>query len=163
VPEPGSMTDEELRARIREIRAEEEQVSYQRRLLHGRIDVVRSEILSRIGGREDRPAGDDASLASLLDRLTDVLVHKGPPPIDQELERLGADDHGRVADVDVDEELPALEELSNDDLAGLVHGLARRERGVSDRRNELHAEIESLRAQHVARLRDRYAGRGPDG
>ena len=54
-----SLTDDELRDRIREVKRDEEQVSYERRLLHGRIDVVRSEILARI----DRRAGvehDDA-------------------------------------------------------------------------------------------------------
>ena len=48
-----SLTDDELRDRIREVKRDEEQVSYERRLLHGRIDVVRSEILARI----DRRAG----------------------------------------------------------------------------------------------------------
>ena len=156
MPDLGSLSDEQLRSRIREIRSEEEEVSYQRRILHGRIDVIRSEILARIGGREDRPGPSDASLTSLLDRLTDVLVHKGPPPIEQELERLGADDHGRVPEIDLDEELPDLESLPDDDLAGLVHGLARRERSVSDRRQELHREIEGLRSEHVQRLRRRY-------
>ncbi len=157
--DPQSMSDEELRARLRAIRADEESVSYERRLLHGRIDVLRSEILARLGGQVGvvPSQSDAASKASLLDRLTDVLAHKGPPPIDEELDRLGADDHGATVGGDLDE-LPELSSLSDDELAAHVHTLARRERVVSDRRQALHQEIEGLRTEHVARLRRQYAG-----
>ena len=47
----SSFSDDELRDRIREVKRDEEQVSYERRMLHGRIDVVRSEILARIDRR----------------------------------------------------------------------------------------------------------------
>jgi hypothetical protein len=159
VADPQAMDDEQLRARIREIRSEEEAVSYERRMLHGRIDVLRSEILARISGQsaDGASASEAASQASLLDRLTDVLSHKGPPPVDEELDRLGADDHGTSISGDLDE-LPDLTALSDDDLAAYVHTLSRRERIVSDRRQVLHQEIEGLRAENVARLRRRYAG-----
>ncbi len=157
--DPKAMDDGQLRARIREIRDAEDAVSYERRMLHGRIDVLRSEILARIAGQSTEGASrsEAASKASLLDRLTDVLSHKGPPPVDEELDRLGADDHGASITGDLDE-LPDLNELSDDELAAYVHTLARRERVVSDRRQELHGEIEGLRAEHVARLRRQYAG-----
>lgn len=163
VADPHAMDDEALRARIREIRAAEEAVSYERRILHGRIDVLRSEILARIADQSGETASrsEAASKASLLDRLTDVLSHKGPPPIDEELDRLGADDHGASVAGALDE-LPDPAELSDDELAAYVHTLSRRERVVSDRRQELHQEIEGLRAEHVARLRRHYAGSGPD-
>ena len=168
VVDPQALSDDELKARIRAIREEEEAVSYERRLLHGRIDVLRSEILARIAGQSgDAPSASAAAAhESLLDRLTDVLAHKGPPPIDEELDRLGADDHGATIAGELDE-LPELGTLSDDELAAHVHTLARRERIVSDRRQVLHAEIEGLRAEHVARLRRQYAGAdngagGPD-
>jgi hypothetical protein len=150
------MTDDELRARLRAIRSEEEETSYERRLLHGRIDVIRSEILSRIAGKEGQGAPQGESVEALLDRLSDVLAHKGPPPIDAELERLGAGDTGDADEPSLDE-LPDLDTLSNDELASLVHALARRERIVSDRRQELHRQIEAVRSEHVGRLRQRYA------
>ena len=163
VADPQAMDDEELRSRIREIREAEEAVSYERRMLHGRIDVLRSEILARIAGQagETTPPSEAASKASLLDRLTDVLSHKGPPPIDEELDRLGADDHGESVAGDLDE-LPDLAELSDDELAAYVHTLSRRERVVSDRRQLLHQEIEGLRAEHVARLRRQYVASEPE-
>lgn len=162
VVDPQAMDDEQLRSRIREIRSAEEAVSYERRMLHGRIDVLRSEILARIAGRSGEGASqtETAAHASLLDRLTDVLSHKGPPPVDEELDRLGADDHRVSAVGDVDE-LPELSGLSDDELAAYVHALSRRERIVSDRRQVLHQEIEGLRAEHVARLRRQYADVGP--
>ena len=158
-----SLTDDELRDRIREVKREEEQVSYERRLLHGRIDVVRSEILARI----DRRAGvehDDADpLQDLVRRLSDALTHTGPPPIDDELARLGAEEED-AADVAADDapldELPELTALEDADLTHLVRVLTSRERRASARRQELHRELDRLRAEHVARLQERFAATG---
>lgn len=164
VADPKTMDDETLRARIRAIRSAEETLSYERRMLHGRIDVLRSEILSRLADQSaaDTSRAEAASKVSLLDRLTDVLSHKGPPPVDEELARLGADDHGESIEGDL-EELPDLGPLSDDDLAAYVRTLSRRERVVSDQRQVLHQEIEGLRAEHVLRLRRQYAGGEPEG
>ena len=58
----SSFSDDELRDRIREVKRDEEQVSYERRMLHGRIDVVRSEILARVDRRTGvEQATDDPS------------------------------------------------------------------------------------------------------
>ncbi len=162
VADPQAMDDAALRARIRQIRREEEAASYERRMLHGRIDVLRSEILARLAEQspESTSRSEVDAKASLIDRLTDVLSHKGPPPIEEELGRLGADDHGLSVSGDL-EELPELSELSHDELAAYVHTLSRRERLVSERRQTLHREIEGLRAEHVARLRRHYATSEP--
>ena len=145
------------------MKRDEEQVSYERRLLHGRIDVVRSEILARI----DRRAGvehDDADpLQDLVRRLSDALTHTGPPPIDDELARLGAEEED-AADVAADdtplEELPKLTALEDGELTHLVRVLTLRERRASARRQELHRELDRLRAEHVARLQERFAATG---
>ena len=58
--------------------------------------------------RGETPGGE--ALEGLLGRLTDVLVHKGPPPIEQELAELGLDDDEPVAmTVPADDELPAFD------------------------------------------------------
>ena len=57
--------------------AEEEEISYRRRLLHGRIDILRAELVDRI---KRRHGGEDAQLAVDIERLTEILAHKGPPP-----------------------------------------------------------------------------------
>ncbi len=154
MPEAG-LSDEALRDRIRTAKHEEEQVSFERRMLHGRIDVVRSEILARIGRRDGAPASSGDDLQDLVSRLSAALTHEGPPPIDDELARLGAEvEEMEPADL---EPLAELGTLDDAELAGLVRALTQRERQTSARRQELHRELDELRTEHVARLQQRYA------
>jgi anti-sigma-K factor RsiG len=158
-----SLSDDELRDRIREVKREEEQVSYERRLLHGRIDVVRSEILTRIDRRAGVEHHDADPLQDLVRRLSDALTHTGPPPIDDELARLGAEEEDAddiAADDEPLEELPELTALEDGELTHLVRVLTVRERRTSARRQELHRELDRLRAEHVARLQERFAATG---
>src|SRR3954451_8511165 len=125
-----SLTDDELRDRIREVKREEEHVSYERRLLHGRIDVVRSEILARIDRRAGVEQHDADPLQDLVRRLSDALTHTGPPPIDAELARLGADEEDAAeagGDEQPLEELPELTALEDGELTHLVRVLTVRE------------------------------------
>ena len=153
------LTDDALRERIRAIKRDEEQISYERRMLHGRIDVVRSEILSRLDRRAGIETEGSDPLADLVHRLTEALTHKGPPPIDAELERFGAGptDESTAGSADLDDELPQLSDLPDGDLSGLVRSLTERERQASARRQELHHELDELRAEHVSRLQTKYA------
>ena len=48
-PDLTSLSEEELRARLEELSEEERAVSYRRRVLQGRIDLMRAE-LTRRGG-----------------------------------------------------------------------------------------------------------------
>jgi|SRR3954470_11970895 hypothetical protein len=156
----SSISDDELRDRIREVKRDEEQVSYERRMLHGRIDVVRSEILARVDRRTgvEEPSDD---LADLVRRLSDALTHTGPPPIDEELERFGATDElATQPGDDTLEELPELPPLADDELTHLVRVLMAHEARTSARRQELHRELDKLRAEHVARLQERFAATG---
>ena len=41
LPDLGTLSDQELRDLIRELMVEEHKVSYERRLLHGKIDILR--------------------------------------------------------------------------------------------------------------------------
>jgi hypothetical protein len=156
LPESG-LTDEALRDRIREVKRDEESISYERRLLHGKIDVVRSEIIARMKrGSGDAPEGAD-SLEGLVQRLTDALTHTGPPPLDDELARFGHADDPAGDDASVGDVLPELSSLGDAELAGLVKALTARERRTSARRQELHRELDRLRSDHVARLQQKYS------
>ena len=159
-----TFSDDELRDRIREVKREEEQISYERRLLHGRIDVVRSEILTRIERRAGVEHPDADPLQDLVRRLSDALTHTGPPPIDDELAKLGAADDEDAAALAADdeplEELPELTALEDAELTHLVRVLTAREQRTSARRQELHRELDKLRAEHVARLQERFAATG---
>jgi anti-sigma-K factor RsiG len=77
LPDLASLSDDDLRHQIDDLVREEEEVSYRRRLLHGRIDILRAELVDRI---KRRHGGEDSQLAVDIDRLTEILAHKGPPP-----------------------------------------------------------------------------------
>ncbi len=77
LPDFASLSDDELRKLIDEHVREEEEISYRRRLLHGRIDILRAELVDRI---KRRHGGDESQLAVDIDRLTEILAPKGPPP-----------------------------------------------------------------------------------
>ena len=57
LPEFGSLSDGELKAMIGDLEQQERDVSYQRRLLHGKIDILRAELVARLEdlGRPQRP------------------------------------------------------------------------------------------------------------
>ena len=78
LPDFASLSDDELRKLIDEHVREEEEISYRRRLLHGRIDILRAELVDRV---KRRHAGDQSSLTEVdIQRLTEILAHRGPPP-----------------------------------------------------------------------------------
>jgi hypothetical protein len=57
LPDLGSLSEKELRALIEELTAEEREISYKRRLLHGRIDILQAELATR----EQAAAGAESS------------------------------------------------------------------------------------------------------
>jgi hypothetical protein len=80
-PDMGSMSDEELKSLIDELTDEERQVSYRRRVLHGKIDILRAELVNRL--KVKREAGDAALTGADVQQLTDILLGKVPTPDDQ--------------------------------------------------------------------------------
>lgn len=71
-PDIGAMSDEELRALIDELTREEREVSYRRRLLHGKIDILRAELVNRL--RSSRESGDALISGADVEQLTDILA-----------------------------------------------------------------------------------------
>jgi hypothetical protein len=60
---------------IRELEKEEDEISFRRRVLHGRIDILRAELVARL--REQVSAGE-AQLAD-VERLSEILTTKAAP------------------------------------------------------------------------------------
>jgi hypothetical protein len=75
-PDIGSMNDQELKDLIAELAAEEREVSYRRRILHGRIDILRAELVNRL--RTKREHGDALITGDDVQQLTDILLGKVP-------------------------------------------------------------------------------------
>jgi len=67
----GDKSPEELRALLDELYAEEQRVSYRRRVLHGKIDILRAELVRRM--KTQREAGESVVSAGDLERLIDIL------------------------------------------------------------------------------------------
>src|SRR5512139_3759151 len=66
-----SKSNEELRALLDELYQEEQRISYRRRVLHGKIDILRAELVRRLKG--EREAGDDVITGRDVNKLIDIL------------------------------------------------------------------------------------------
>ena len=73
-PDLGSLTDEELKGLIQELTDEETEISYRRRILHGKIDILRAELVNRL--RRKHEGGEDVISGDDVQRLTDILTGK---------------------------------------------------------------------------------------
>ena len=77
-PDMGSMSDQELKELIDKLTAEEQEVSYRRRILHGQIDILSAELVSRV--RENRPEGGTLIKGDDVQRLGEILAGRIEPP-----------------------------------------------------------------------------------
>ena len=75
-PDLASLTDDDLKQLIDELTKEEQEVSYRRRILHGKIDLLRAELQARL-----RETGGKSVLEQVdVDRLAAILAGKAAPP-----------------------------------------------------------------------------------
>jgi hypothetical protein len=76
-PDLGALSDQELKDYIDRLTAEEQEVSYRRRILHGKIDILRAELVNRL--RKRREAGESVITGADVQALTDILSGKSAP------------------------------------------------------------------------------------
>jgi len=140
----------DLRARRADAEQEEADLSYVRRLLQGRMDIVRAELGRRSGGSTE---------GSLVDQLAAILAD-GPsaPPHGMgrhvTVEPSRVDEHRRaveqlIADVGVSD-VVALDESS---LAGALTRLSEYERAVSRNRRRVQDAMDSCTAEIARRYK----------
>ncbi|SHN14041.1 RsiG family protein [Actinacidiphila paucisporea] len=135
---------------------EEADLSYLRRLLHGRIDILRAELSRRAGtSAEGLPGGPDAPV---LDRLPEILAD-GPSrvrsarhvtlgtPLSPRVQRLAAD---MLAEV----ELSDLDARTDPELHAAMGRLARHEQQVSGHRQRLQQTVDDCSAEITRRYRE---------
>jgi hypothetical protein len=77
-PDLGSLSDIELKELIDSLTAEENEISYKRRVLHGKIDILRAELVNRL--RHKREQGDTLISGADVAQLTEILAGKAQPP-----------------------------------------------------------------------------------
>ena len=75
-PDLGSLMDQELKDLIKELTEEEREISYQRRILHGKIDILRAELVNRL--RKKDQTGELVITGADVQQLTDILAGRVP-------------------------------------------------------------------------------------
>ncbi len=147
----------ELRAVRRDAQRDEADLSYVRRLLQGRIDILRAELARRVpGGAPSVVAPGDASV---VERLSEIL-RDGPArhrssarhvtlgtPRGEEYRRLAAEMLGEV-------ELSDLDARTDGELTTAMGRLVRYEQQVSRRRQRLQRTADECSAEIARRYRE---------
>jgi hypothetical protein len=141
-------------AEVRELRAEAEQeevdLSYLRRMIQGRLDILRAELNRREGtGAQD-----------LVEGLAAILADEPRAPArgmgrHSTVEPSRADSHRRyvealVADVDLSD----VTARSTDELAHALRTLSEEEQGLSSKRRAVQAVMDACSAEITRRYRD---------
>jgi hypothetical protein len=75
-PDLATLSDEDLKNLIDELTREEHEVSYRRRVLHGKIDLLRAELVARLKQTEGMSVLETVDVES----LSDILAGKATPP-----------------------------------------------------------------------------------
>ena len=75
LPDLAGLSDAELKDLIRGLEQEENEISYRRRLLHGKLDILRAELVARLQKKGEGELGQVD-----LDRLSQILAGKVNPP-----------------------------------------------------------------------------------
>jgi hypothetical protein len=75
-PDLGSLSDQELKDLIKQLTDEELEVSYKRRILHGKIDILRAELVNRLRKKDE--SGELVISGADVQQLTDILSGRVP-------------------------------------------------------------------------------------
>jgi len=78
LPDLAALSDAQLKDLIHELEAEEDEISYRRRLLHGKLDILRAELVARLQKKSEGELGQVD-----LDRLSEILAGKAAPPTEE--------------------------------------------------------------------------------
>jgi RsiG-like len=75
LPDLGSLSDEELKQLKAELEQQEQTLSFERRILHGKIDILRAELVARLQRSGGRTVLGQVDVAT----LTEILAGKSTP------------------------------------------------------------------------------------
>lgn len=146
-----TMPVEELRKKKAECEALEAEVSYARRLIQGRLDILRHGVERVAGGDklevnemvEDLPGILAEGVGSAGNRLTRIMTPANADSQRREVERLAS-----TAD------LTRLEELSAGELEEIVNRLTEAEKETSHRRRRIQTVMDAITAELIRRYRE---------
>jgi len=139
---------DELRARLRDARSEEDALSYIRRNLHGRLDLLRAELSARKGERGTN-RGVDALAAVLTDRV-------GAPRGTRAglgLRAAAVASRRRAEEVLSDDHLARLPDMSDQQIAEVAERVEELEGRLSQQRRRVHEVIDTLESELAGRYK----------
>ena len=76
LPDLATLSDADLKKLIDGLTQQENEISYQRRLLHGKIDILRAELVARLQKTGGASVLDQVD----VDHLTEILTSRAAPP-----------------------------------------------------------------------------------
>src|ERR1700739_3379274 len=76
-PDLGSLTDQELKDLIKQLTEEGMDISYRRGMPHGKIDILRAELVNRLRKKDE--TGELVISGADVQQLTDILAGRVPP------------------------------------------------------------------------------------
>jgi hypothetical protein len=130
-------------------------LSFVRRMIHGRLDIVGAEVKRR------REGGDPSDLSGLVAQLPELLGEhdegRGAPTRSPRLLEVAAVPDELAVELDQIVDVDALTALSDQDTATLesmTGRLVEFERWVSERRRTVQERLDQLQAEIVRRYRD---------
>jgi hypothetical protein len=146
-----SWSTAQVRTARAECEAEEEAISYARRVLQGRLDILRAEL-------ERRESHGDDSAEDLLARLPGILSadHVASPPAQARSTRLRVPEDADRLEAEIDELVgnADLGGRETDELAAVIARLGAHERQLSGTRRQLFDRIDALRDELARRYKD---------
>jgi hypothetical protein len=80
LPNLSETSDAELKNLIDELTEEEQDISYRRRLLHGKIDILRAELVARLQKSEGKSVLEQVD----VEGLARILAGKASPPVEED-------------------------------------------------------------------------------
>ena len=147
--DPRSLSLDELRSLRNKLQAEDDVVSYVRRVAQARVDLVRAEQHRRERGERSE------DLSSELRVVLSTHLTSGAPRPPRPVEDLGENELSNELDrICAEHGFSRLEELTPDEMNALERELTAYERRVSDDRRERFDRLDALSAELVRRYRD---------
>ena len=149
---------EEVRARRATANDEEAAMSYLRRMVQGRLDIVHADLIRRDAG------GAPTDMASLVDRLPEILGDRVRTPRNGgRLTSVELPSPSQEAQAELDAvvdaaRLASLPDMGDAEVRDIAERLTELERSISARRAELHRRIDVLQAEIVRRYKTGEAG-----
>ena len=147
----GTLALEEVRELRNEAEQEEADLSYVRRLLQGRVDIIRAELARR--------RGELGESASIIDQLPRILADERPPARGlgryTAIEPSRVDEHRRLVERLVgDSDLSALAGRTSDQLEETLRRFGEHERAISEQRHNVQTVMDACAAEITRRYRE---------